>query len=194
MLRTKPSPPLIANPPPPIPNPKLYLRKGQLLHYFNTSRTLLSVSTSCEKLHKDSNADLESSSATTPCCCSEPDSKRTTATNTDLIGSPWNTAWKGRRELQPQFGSENYFMFPTYGVKEQGVQTGSAELPICKEVSGKSMCLVYTNLYIGKKCEAPDIVGPEEMQRKVFCEEARDAEKVDLCINKILKEISNGDL
>ena len=126
-----------------FPNTKLYINKGQLSHYFSSVKALPEPE-SCEKLHKESNDDFESSSATTPTLRSKQRSKRTIATNTETVRGTLFKASGNMECLQPQLGSANYFMFPVYGIREQSIQTEidkgvTDSVASIKDVSGKSM-------------------------------------------------------
>jgi len=181
-----------------LPNSKLFVPKGLLTNYFN-SHKILSPVKSCEKSHKDSASDLEFSSATTPCCCSESYSKRNIATNTEIIYSSLIKPIGNLDSLQPQFhnnGTSCYFMFPIYAVNEQSIQTDlshSSPNQTISTLSGKSIFIFPHHEIIGKKCENSEDeeslkLSESKLRQKIMKVEGDPEEKGKLCINEILSE------
>ena len=113
---------------------RLYLDKAQLDQYFNKYRALCESESISKKEHNDSIIDLESSSSTTP-SLTEGESKKTSiAINTEEDSLPYtdHNNYGCNNFMQPPYYHLNdakYFMFPTYGIHEQSIQTLSFQDP-----------------------------------------------------------------
>jgi len=129
------------------PGTRMYVNKEKLNDYFIKRKDLCAKESLSKKSHKDSNVDLESSSSMTIPSLNEPECKRASiAINTEQnLGHNHNNL--GSIEyFQPPFQQLNgskYFMFPTYSIIEQEVQTHPIVDPICQELD--ETCLADSN-------------------------------------------------
>jgi len=107
---------------------RLYLNRTQIQEYFRKSPAMCDLESTSKQMRTDSNTDFEFSLTASPLHTENEPKKASIATNTEECGvlNPGPDYKKCAPPLPKQYlGVEEfkYFMFPTYGIREQSVQT-----------------------------------------------------------------------
>ncbi len=173
-----------ARAPPPLGQKRLYLDKAIFADYFNKYKETCATETFKKKLHRDSNADLESSASSMP-SLAEYEAKHTSvaiSTEDAILPSCFGPAYLQSVQYRQHKG-DKYFMFPAYGVHEECAQTPADE-PLLS-LQGKSKTRIGHS--VGKEAVKCELEEPNK-KVKVVSEEGPRSEKAGFCINEILRD------